>query len=185
MARAARGRKPSGFSLSFMHLYCMVCDFSILESSFAGPIPFLLLPTARLKKVCVLLGEGVGWVLMGQAGAIVLGEASLKVLLIVGSFWDPPVVLCPGNLPMSCGALGDFAALPWGSHPPLVYWGVCGGSTKQARNLIVLSGCLGGLPVRLYTLYTNRNTQKYTEGLFELTRKCLIIMLNNLVCTQR
>lgn len=32
--------------------------------------------------------EGMWWVLMGEAEIIVLGEASIRVLLIVGSFWD-------------------------------------------------------------------------------------------------
>lgn len=78
------------------------------------------------------------WVLMGQAVIVVLGEVNLKVLLIVGSFWDLAVLPSPGNVPMSCGpwetlllpCSGDHI-LPWGT-------GVCGDSVEQERNLIQL-----------------------------------------------
>lgn len=68
-------------------------------------IPFLI---SKVEEG-VFLGEGTWWVLMGQAEIIVLGEASVKVLLVVGSFWDLPVLLSPGTL-LPC--TGD-PIFPW------------------------------------------------------------------------
>lgn len=76
------------------------------------------------------------WVLMGQAVIIVLGEVNIKVLLVVGSFWDLAVLPSPGNLPMSSGPRETLLLPCSGDH--ILSWcaGVCGDSMEQARNLI-------------------------------------------------
>lgn len=71
----------------------MVLGFSALNSSVAGPNPVSPEVPGQAEECTSSWGTHMlTCVLMGQPEIVVLGEASAKMLLIVGSFWDPPVL---------------------------------------------------------------------------------------------
>lgn len=84
-----------------MHLYCVVHGFSALESPVAGPSPLSMEVHGKAEEhTCSWGRRMLSWVLLGQSEILVLGETSLRMLLIIGSFGDPPVLLSPANFPM-------------------------------------------------------------------------------------
>lgn len=71
----------------------MVLGFSALECSVAGPNPVPPEVHSQAEECTSSWGTHMlTGVLMGQSEIVVLGEARAKMLLIIGSFQDPPVL---------------------------------------------------------------------------------------------
>lgn len=75
-----------------------VLSFSALGSPLTGPSPLSAEVHGKAEGcTCAWRRRTLSWVLMGQSEILVLGEPSLKVLLILEPFWDPWVLLSPAD----------------------------------------------------------------------------------------